>query len=32
MENGGPEYAVELPHGYTYSDIRNYGFASGLSI
>jgi len=78
MENGGPEYAVELPHGYTYSahpvacaaalasldiieqdglidcvrelspvfetalhslagtryvaDIRNYGFAGGLSI
>jgi beta-alanine--pyruvate transaminase len=78
MDNGGPEYAVELPHGYTYSahpvacaaalatldiieqdglidcvkelspvfenalhglrgspyvaDIRNYGFAGGLSI
>ncbi len=78
MENGGPEYAVELPHGYTYSahpvacaaalasldileqdgliervktlspvfetalhslagspfitDVRNYGFAGGLSI
>lgn len=78
METGGPEYAVELPHGYTYSahpvscaaglaalavlekeqlvarvksmsglfeeaihslkgcqyisDIRNYGFAAGLSI
>jgi len=78
MENGGPEYAVELPHGYTYSahpvacaaalasldiieqdslidcvetlspwfedvlhglkgvqyvaDVRNYGFAGGLTI